>query len=116
MTRQEEILEGLANSNSKYENNYTFIKGFKEGAKWADKHPLLPWTTLKETPLTPEPRNVKEKDVEQWCLCEYNNADTLARYFIGYYGVTPDGSCKWYNQVGASCCYIEDVRRFILLK
>lgn len=58
MTREEEIKRASVHHLDQYDYSYEegehldfYIKGFTEGAKWADEHPINVWHSTNEEPM-----------------------------------------------------------------
>lgn len=70
--------------NSKVNYYNGFIRGFKKGAAWADKHPESPWIKLREW-----------KPYIMSCVLVYHDEEVFTAYFKEF-----DGVSYWYVNDG----------------
>ena len=81
MTREEEIERAIVHHLNQYDYSYEegehldfYIKGFTEGAKWADKNPINIWHDVSEEPKGDYFILCDGLDNLQWAVC-YQHVD-----------------------------------------
>ena len=75
MTREEEIERASVHHLNQYDYSYEegehldfYIKGFTEGAKWADEHPVNVWHDASEEPQGNNWHILCQNEMDGYCL------------------------------------------------